>query len=383
MKAFLFLALVALVVCQRPRPPAPKKMTCKSAIAKICPKETGRTCLQCVEKNFRKIKENSDCTRKTLEAACGITPGNHTMGCEKALKADCGMVMHKGDMCFNCTDSKRAKLDAAGCTNHAIQAYCRGKNTTNNCGPALAKVCGNLQHKGAMCVNCTHQHASMLRDAGCNLFREEQFCHKGGIPNPPSAMGCNKTMAGICGMEKGKGAACYKCLFAHYANVTAAGCTGKDLHAYCGSGHQGHSCEPALTRYCGAYAGQHYYCFQCVVSNTDALKAAGCTNRNYDQFCESHVGSNCTRTLEKECRGDRKEGPKCDKCVKAHKPTLDAAGCELSDYNKFCDRRRVPGHRIPGHRVPGRHGHGGHGHGGRTPSVRHAHGSRPELVEEQ
>jgi CubicO group peptidase (beta-lactamase class C family) len=159
-------------------------------------------------------------------------------------------------------------------------------------------------------------------------------CSLSGIPLPTKCarvlpvLGCNGTR---------ETANCSSCVNSTrtLANLTAAGCTKRDLAHYCGA----RKCAPSLGLACGALVGDNA-CMACVENATKTLKRSKtyCTFADQLGFCGPEAVTDCNRTMKQLC-GNTVGTTQCKKCATdtTNARTMTSAGCTGEQRTELCD----------------------------------------------
>jgi hypothetical protein len=128
-------------------------------------------------------------------------------------------------LCTGCTCRKGTAGGGPG-------FYCDSDSNTLKCDAALQRACPD--HRDFIkCVQCSGVHQHDLQAAGCNNTAIAAYC-SGDAPAPDTDT-CTTTLEGLCGNAKGSSPGdCLICCGSHQQALQAAGCDSQDFASFCG-----------------------------------------------------------------------------------------------------------------------------------------------------
>lgn len=164
----------------------------------------------------------------------------------------------------------------------------------------------------------------------------------GGIPIPGGPLpgipevDCFNVLSQVC--SDADTDLCQQCTNGLSFILNRAGCTQANYDEYCNDGLK---CEDALSQQfgCTKKGTTADQCYKCAQDNQQPLLALGCTQAILVEECETlpqQGNGNCRDTLKQLCGDLEMQGDFCLDCVEANVQPLVNAGCEYNATTAFC-----------------------------------------------
>lgn len=162
----------------------------------------------------------------------------------------------------------------------------------------------------------------------------------GGLPPIPGGGGntipgidCLNVLSQVCPDDNTD--LCLQCTSSLAFVLARAGCTDKQYNEYCQSGMK---CEDLLAQFGCNKAATPDACYGCAQTNQNALLGAGCDQYIIESECErlSPDPSQCEPALKRVCGDLAGQGEFCQACVEENIQTLVPAGCTYNSTTLFC-----------------------------------------------
>lgn len=271
-----------------------------------------------------------------------ITATHATKACSKVLCEECCNERSNRTECAKCVDEKHVPIDAANCSYSEISSFCNAKpgpTPAEGCAPTLEHLCGVDRHSEELCTKCVARNKKAVAGAHCTAKQEVKFC-EGAPPPPPPVETCDAELEKFCGLDRQSPTLCLRCVETHENITRAAHCTFKQVDAFCNvpAPPNSNGCALELSKHCGAERDSKPKCEACVRKSAPALKEHNCTSTQEQDYCDPPAphGKQCTEALHKDCGKEQRVLAQCFACTEEHKAGLAGAHCSAAAVSAFC-----------------------------------------------